>query len=103
MDLQTAVAASMLPASRARIAAAFRDLRHEPLSGLPFLELLWSACGRSEPLPSASTGSFLDAAARALDDARRIGIEGVPVFDTRYPALLTCVPDPPPVLWVQGR
>ena len=103
MDLQTAVAASMLPASRARIAAAFRDLQHEPLSGLPLLELLWSACGRSEPLPSASTGSFLDAAARALDDARRMGIEGLAVFDSRYPALLTCVPDPPPVLWVQGR
>ena len=47
MDLRTAVAASMLPASRAAVAAAFRELRHDdaahgPASG--FLELLWSAC-----------------------------------------------------------
>jgi DNA processing protein len=102
MDLQTAVAASMLPASRARIATTFRDLHHESLSGLPFLELLWSVCGRSEPLPSTSAGSFLDAAARALEDGRRMGIEGLAIFDRRYPALLACIPDPPPVLWMRG-
>ena len=50
MDLQTAVASSMLPASRGRIAAAFRDLSEEPGSGPAFLEFLWSACGRADPL-----------------------------------------------------
>ena len=51
MDVRTAVAASMLPASRAAVAAAFRELRHDdaahgPASG--FLELLWSVCRRGE-------------------------------------------------------
>lgn len=103
MDLRTAVAASMLPASRARIAAAFRDLQHESLSGAPFLELLWSACCKDEPLASAVTLALLDAAARALDDGQKIGIEARAVFDREYPALLACIPDPPPVLWFRGN
>jgi DNA processing protein len=103
MDLQTAVAASMLPASKARIAAAFHDLQYEPLSGPAFLELLWSACGRSGPLPSTSAGSFLETAERGLESARRLGIEALAAFDGRYPALLACIPDPPPVLWVRGK
>jgi len=103
MDLQTAVAASMLPASRARVAVAFRDLQHEPLAGPAFLELLWSSSGRSGPLASTSAGSLLEAAAHALETAGKLGIEALAVFDSRYPALLACIPDPPPVLWVQGR
>jgi len=93
----------MLPASRARIAAAFRDLQHESLSGAPFLELLWSACGRDTPLPSTSTLALLDEAARALEGGRKMGIEARVVSDPGYPALLACIPDPPPVLWFRGR
>ena len=103
MDLPTAVAASMLPASRARIAAAFRDLQHESLSGAPFLELLWSACGRDTTLPSTTALGLLDEAARALEDGRKMGIEARGGFDPGYPALLACIPDPPPVLWARGK
>ncbi len=103
MDLRTAVAASMLPASRARIAAAFRDLQHESLSDAPFLELLWSACGRDAALPSMSALALLDEAARALEDGRKVGIEARAVSDPGYPALLACIPDPPPVLWLRGK
>ena len=93
----------MLPVSRARVAAAFRDLQYESLGGAAFLELLWSACRRPEPLPSTSAGSFVEAAGCALESARRSGIDALAVFDSRYPALLACIPDPPPVLWVRGK
>jgi DNA processing protein len=103
MDLQTAVASSMLPASRGRIAAAFRDLSEEPDSGPAFLEFLWSACGRADPLPAVSADQLMAAAARALDDGTRRGIDAVALFDPRYPALLATTRDPPPVLWVRGK
>lgn len=93
----------MLPASRSRVATAFRDLRHEALGNAAFLELLWSACGRSGPLPATSAGSLLEAAAHSLERARTLEIDALALFDNRYPALLACIPDPPPVLWVRGK
>lgn len=103
MDLQTAVASSMLPASRGRVAAAFRDLAQESGTGPAFLEFLWSACGRRDPLPLASAEALMTAAAEALESGPRLGIDAVAVFDPRYPPLLACTHDPPPVLWVRGR
>jgi len=70
----------MLPASRARVAVAFRDLQHEPLGGPAFLELLWSSSGRSGPL-ATSAGSLLEAAAHALETAGKLGIEALALFD----------------------
>jgi DNA processing protein len=32
-----------------------------------------------------------------------MGIEGLSIFESRYPALLACIPDPPPVLWARGN
>jgi len=101
MDLHTAIAASMLPASRSRVAAAFKELAHESVSGLPFLELLWSACTRDRPLGAAA--EVLEAASRAFDEAAPLGIVPLPLFDGRYPALLAATPDPPPVLWFSGH
>ena len=101
MDLQTAVAASMLPASRARIAAAFRGPPARAAQRPPLLELLWSACGRSEPLPSASRIALLDAAARAGRRAEDGDRGGWPC-DVRYPALLACIPIRRR-LWVRGK
>src|SRR3990170_1545074 len=103
MDLQTAVAASMLPASREKVAAAFKELSQQADSGLAFLEFLWSACGRQDPLAAATARGLMDAAARALDEGQRLGIAAIPSFDPRYPALLLCTRDPPPVLWTRGR
>jgi DNA processing protein len=103
MDLQTAVAASMLPASRAAVAAAFKQVRHDTGIGVSFLELLWAAVGRSGGLESAVAERLMDAAARAIADGRERGIEPIAVFDERYPPLLSCIVDPPPVLWMRGQ
>ena len=106
MDVHTAVAASMLPAWRPAVAAAFRDLRQQDAAGMPassFLEVLWSVCGKHEPLPPSRLSSILTAAAAALDAAERLGIVAIPSFDERYPPLLACIADPPPVLWARGQ
>jgi DNA processing protein len=102
MDLQTAVAASMLPTSRARVAAAFKELAHESVSGLPFLEFLWSACVFDRTLGTRTAEDVIAAASRALDEAPRMSVSPVVLFDPRYPALLAATPDPPPVIWLKG-
>ena len=102
MDLQTAVAASMLPTSRTRVAAAFRELAHETVSGLAFLEFLWSACASDRPLGTGTAEGLMGAASRALEEAQRLGIAPVVLFDARYPALLASTPDAPPVVWFRG-
>jgi DNA processing protein len=102
MDLQTAVAASMLPTSRAAVAAAFKDLRHESCGGGPFLEFLWAAAGRRDVLEQAIVRDLMDAAAQVIDAAPRAGLDVIGVFDSRYPPLLACTPEPPPVLWIRG-
>ena len=38
----------------------------------------------------------------ALVSARMQDMEPIAWFDSRYPALLNCVADPPPVLWARG-
>src|SRR5688500_864348 len=103
MNLQTAVAASMLPTSRGTVAAAFKQLRHDSGVGAPFLEFLWAAAGRHDVLGQATIHGLLDDAARAIDEAPGRGIHPVSLFDERYPALLACTVDPPPVLWVRGN
>ena len=105
MDLQTAVAASMLPASRAAVAAAFRELRHDAVAsgpGVAFLEVLWSLCQRGDALPASTLSALMGAASTALDAADRAGIVAIPLFAERYPPLLACISDPPPVLWARG-
>jgi DNA processing protein len=102
MDLQTAVAASMLPASRSAVAAAFKH--HYPSSGggRAWLEFLWAASGRADVLGAIEVQAILDRACAAVEQGRTAGIEPVPIFDPGYPALLRCISDPPPVLWVRG-
>lgn len=105
MDLQTVVAVSMLSVARSRAAAAFKELRHQPeiLASLDPLEAVLAACG----VPGASWGGLIvearERAAHALKEPGAAGGEPVTVLDSRYPALLTCIPDPPPVLWVRGN
>lgn len=103
MDLLTAVAATMLPATRSSVAAAFKDLHPAPASGSAFLELLWSAAGRRDPLSPSVVARVVDAAGVALDVARRSGIEPVVLFEKGYPPLLACTPNPPPVVWTLGN
>jgi DNA processing protein len=37
-----------------------------------------------------------------LAEAAGAGIEPLPWYDARYPVLLNCISDPPPVLWIRG-
>jgi DNA processing protein len=95
MTLRTAVAASLLPASRTRIASAFKARREHPDEGI--LSSIAATLGLD--------GTAIDTASRRADrllSATPTGIEAVPWFDRRYPPLLDCVPDPPPVIWVRG-
>jgi DNA processing protein len=102
MDALIAVAASMLPVSRIKAATAFKDLVHmgaaAPLDTV--LELSGIPAGSAEA--HAAKRAALDSAARAIDTGAELGICAVPFDDPRYPALLVCIPDPPPVLWIRG-
>jgi DNA processing protein len=99
VDLQTAVAVSMLPFSRARVAAAFKDVREHSLD--TSLEPLMGALGVPPDERRAIADSAHAGAAGALK-AAPADVEPVAWFDPRYPALLSCTRDPSPVLWVRG-
>ena len=104
MDLFTFVALSMLPASRSRAASAFKDIRHlADLECEAALDRVLHACeleqnGRREAIALAR-----ERASAALTAAASANIEPVAWNDPRFPALLSCIPDPPPVLWVRGN
>lgn len=102
MDLLTAIAVSMLPVSRLKAAAAFKELR---LGGAaPTLDAVLDAAG--PPADGMSRAAALDLARTRADAAwasgRTLGFEVVSALDPAYPALLSCIPDPPPVLWMAG-
>jgi DNA processing protein len=103
MDLLTAVAVSMLPVSRLRAAAAFKELRQAGASSP--LECVLDRTGIRSG--SADGRSAVDAAresaAEALAAGAKLGLTVVPLFDPGYPALLSCIPEPPPVLWIRGN
>lgn len=102
MDLHRAVAASMLPASRVAVATVYKDLRHEALDGPAFLELLWVACRKPDPLTADTIRDILLRADEAIARGTALQILPIPLGDPRYPPLLACTPHPPPVLWVRG-
>jgi DNA processing protein len=96
MDLHTAVAVSMLSLSRLRVCAAFKELRQRQpdASVARLLQVLGAPAALERPAHAQ--------AAAALTAGSAAGMDPVPWFDPRYPALLTCITDPPPVLWVRG-
>jgi DNA processing protein len=100
MDLQTAVAVSMLGFSRTRVSAVFKELRQQDPHAS--LACLLSTLGAPPDLFEGLAGSARVAAAGALASAAGRGMEPIGWFDPRYPALLNCVADPPPVLWSRG-
>ncbi len=101
MDLHTAVSVSMLGVSRTRACAVFRELRQSDRT--VSLAFVIEALGVDEP----EHQTLHDQACRRADDALAAAaiaaIEPIPWFDPRYPALLNCVADPPPVLWTRGE
>ena len=101
MDLHAAVMVSMLGVSRSRASAVFKELRQARSCG----------SGRGRPgcaracaarIECASKTARADPRTRAIAAARRGRNRAVAWFDSAYPALLNCIPDPPPVLWTRG-
>lgn len=100
MDLLTAIAISMLSVSRLKAAAAFSDLRQSnPDAGI---DLLLDALRVPSADRRALAEDAITAARGALGAATALGMVPLPWFDPRYPALLACTTDPPPVLWARG-
>ena len=101
MDLLTAVTVSMLGTSRLRAAAAFNTLRLSggrvtPEDVLRFMRIA------ADEIPGLRE-TAVERAEQALKDGARLGFTPIPLGDPRYPALLACTEDPPPVLWCHGH
>ena len=100
MDLHTAISVSMLGVSRTRACAVFKDLRQaDPQASLSDLLEAMRVPDQDHPPLLAAARARTDAALAASRDA---GVQAIPWFDPGYPALLNCVADPPPVLWIRG-
>lgn len=100
MDLLTAVAISVLPGSRLKTATVLQELRH---SGHDVtLDLLLDALRTPSEERRGIIAAANESATEALTAAAGCGIQPVAWFDERYPSLLTCIQDPPPVLWTSG-
>jgi DNA processing protein len=100
MDLHTAVGVSMLAISRSRVCTVYKELRQQdPHTSLTtLLDALGVPGIEQQPLYDMARSR----AETALAAGRSAGMEVVPWFDPRYPALLNCAGDPPPVLWTRG-
>lgn len=101
MDLRTVVAFSLLRgASWSRVAASLRETAERSAADPTgdWAASILAAVG----LDAAALDCARAEADRALDRARRMGLEPVPFGDERYPPLVATIYDPPPVLWVRG-
>ncbi len=106
MELRTAVAASMLPAPRARVAAALKTLRERPQRDCAPDDLLFALLSRAGVPPVGQEELVREAFLRADHAIATAAVSGMLPLDgddPRYPVLLGCIPDPPPVLWIRGR
>lgn len=102
MDLHTAVAASMLPASRSLVATIFKEVRHRGESGPAALSSILSVLGFPQDAHDEITDLALRQARDALTRGVVAGFHAVAAGGPGYPPLLACIPDPPPVLWTRG-
>src|SRR5262245_2193286 len=100
MNQLLVVAVSMLPVSRSRAASAFKELRGR--TDVDVLDAILAASHVPEAERAAAADLARQRAQTSLDDAGRAGIELVACDDPRYPPLLGCIVDPPPVLWYRG-
>src|SRR4051812_45582474 len=101
MDLHTAIAVSMLGASRSRASLLFKELRQRD-PAVPLGAVLEALRVAEADRPGLEATAIM-AASTALAAARDRAMEPIPWFDPRYPALLNCIADPPPVLWTRGE
>jgi DNA processing protein len=102
--LRDHVAVSMLSASRAKVAAAFKARRHRYPDGVPLpLEELLAASGLPDDKRAAVANDARARAAAALSVCVSLKMSPLVWNDPRYPALLDATHDPPPVLWARGN
>jgi DNA processing protein len=91
----------MLPASRSLVASIFKNVRHR-YGGLAALNATLSALG----FPPDAHHEIVDLALAGADDAlgraEALAITAHASGEAGYPALLSCISDPPPVLWMRG-
>jgi DNA processing protein len=99
MDLQSAIAVSMLSVSRSKAAAALKGLQPDCPR---MLSSVLEACGVPGTCHAGYVAEARSRATRALEEAKQLGIEPIALGDEKYPALLACTHDPPPVLWTLG-
>ena len=102
MDLQTAVAASMLSASRSRIASIFKEVAHRGVSGRAALDAVLGQLAFPPDTFDEIAGLAYRAADEALTRGRAADFEVAALGEPGYPPLLACIPDPPPVIWMRG-
>jgi DNA processing protein len=102
MDLQTAVAASMLPASRSLVASIFKEVRYRGVRGADALGAVLGRLGFPPEAQDEISRLALRSASAALDRGGAAGFQAAALGDPSYPPLLACIADPPPVLWTLG-
>lgn len=100
MDLLTAVAVSLLPVSRLKVAFVHQELRHAGHDVT--LDLMLDALRVPPESQRQIAAEATESAKVALLAATEQGLEAIAWFEARYPPLLGCVQDPPPVLWIKG-
>lgn len=101
MDLQNAVALTVIPGiSRTRAAAVFKEL-HVHTGDAVGLEDVIAACGKDASVEALARDARGEAA-QLLERATTARIDVVVWDDERYPPLLRTIVDPPPVVWVRG-
>ena len=91
----------MLPVSRLRAAAVFKEACLDPPPDI--LEFVMRGCGIPPAEWRGLAAVARDRASQAMTLAGKAGMMPIPLLDDRYPALLSVTVDPPPVLWVQGQ
>ena len=100
MELQTAVALSLLPARAGqRVVSAVQEAER---SGEAASEMLVADLVRRFGLPFGDVVRLRVDAAMHLSRASASGVTCLPWWDSRYPPWLASIPDPPPVLWIRG-
>jgi DNA processing protein len=111
MDLLDAVAVSMLSASRSRVAAVFKEIREQAAAepndspfaaGRGVLPAVLARCGLPPDALDAEAVEARERATLALRAAQPAGIAPLAWDDPAFPILLSCICDPPPVLWTKG-
>ena len=99
MDLHTAISVSMVPGSRARVSRTLKALREY---SAPTVEDLLDALGLPQHQHAAIASEARRGADTLLEASKSSGMRAISCFDAEYPALLGCIADPPPVLWIRG-